>query len=86
MTIPICISIRRKSKKWARPLMVGFQELLMHEPWVNTSGSIEDVGYSFLLHAIDSIRITVVLVLGHDRLYCMLGTISRSKYNKTKLQ
>jgi hypothetical protein len=66
--------------------MVGFQELLMHEPWVNTSGSIEDVGYSFLLHAIDSIRITVVLVLGHDRLYCMLGTISRSKYNKTKLQ
>ena len=41
---------------------------------VNTSGSIEDMGYQYLLHAIESFRINVVLVLGHDRLYSMLGT------------
>jgi polyribonucleotide 5'-hydroxyl-kinase len=41
---------------------------------VNTSGLIEEVGYQYLLHAIDSFRINVVLVLGHDRLYSMLGT------------
>ena len=41
---------------------------------VNTSGMIEDAGYQYLLHAIDAFRINVVLVLGHDRLYSMLGT------------
>eukprot|EP00986_Skeletonema_menzelii_P016377 scaffold14392_cov151-Skeletonema_menzelii.AAC.17 len=41
---------------------------------VNASGLIEDVGYTYLLHAIDSFRINVVIVLGHDRLYSMLGT------------
>ena len=41
---------------------------------VNTSGLIEDMGYQYLLHAIESFRINVVLVLGHDRLYSMLGT------------
>lgn len=41
---------------------------------VNASGLIEDVGYTYLLHAIESFRINVVLVLGHDRLYSMLGT------------
>lgn len=41
---------------------------------VNTSGLIEDVGYQYLLHAIDAFRINIVLVLGHDRLYSMLGT------------
>lgn len=41
---------------------------------VNTSGMIEDVGYQYLLHAIDEFNINVVLVLGHDRLYSMLGT------------
>lgn len=41
---------------------------------VNASGLIEDVGYAYLLHAIDAFRINVVLVLGHDRLYSMLGT------------
>ena len=34
----------------------------------------EDAGYQYLLHAIDAFRINVVLVLGHDRLYSMLGT------------
>eukprot|EP00984_Skeletonema_dohrnii_P038793 scaffold42467_cov161-Skeletonema_dohrnii-CCMP3373.AAC.2 len=41
---------------------------------VNASGLIEDVGYTYLLHAIDAFRINVVVVLGHDRLYSMLGT------------
>lgn len=42
---------------------------------VNASGLIEDVGYTYLLHAIDAFRINVVIVLGgHDRLYSMLGT------------
>jgi polyribonucleotide 5'-hydroxyl-kinase len=41
---------------------------------VNTSGMIEDSGYQYLLHAVDAFRINVVLVLGHDRLYSMLGT------------
>ena len=46
---------------------------------VNTSGTIEDVGYHYLLHAIDEFRINVVLVLGHDRLYSMLGTHFKNK-------
>jgi len=41
---------------------------------VNTSGLIEDVGYSYILEAIQAFKINVVLVLGHDRLYSMLGT------------
>jgi len=41
---------------------------------VNTSGCIEGAGYDYLVHAIDSFRIDVVLVMGHDRLYSMLGT------------
>ena len=41
---------------------------------VNASGLIEDVGYQYLLHAIEAFNINVVLVLGHDRLYSMLGT------------
>jgi polyribonucleotide 5'-hydroxyl-kinase len=46
---------------------------------VNTSGTIEDVGYQYLLHAIDEFHINVVLVLGHDRLYSMLGTHFKNK-------
>lgn len=46
---------------------------------VNTSGTIEDVGYHYLLHAIDEFHINVVLVLGHDRLYSMLGTHFKNK-------
>ena len=41
---------------------------------VNTYGWIEDLGYDLLLHAIEALRINVVLVLGHDRLYSMLTT------------
>ena len=41
---------------------------------VDTAGEIEDAGYDGLLHAITALRINVVLVLGHDRLYSRLGT------------
>ena len=42
---------------------------------VNASGLIDaDTGYQYLLHAIEAFNINVVLVLGHDRLYSMLGT------------
>jgi len=47
---------------------------------VNTSGLIEDIGYQYLLHAIEAFRINVVLVLGHDRLYSMLGTQFKKDY------
>mmetsp|Transcript_7874 Transcript_7874/g.11236 ORF Transcript_7874/g.11236 Transcript_7874/m.11236 type:complete len:641 (-) Transcript_7874:246-2168(-) len=39
---------------------------------VNTSGWIEDMGYQLLLHASKALRINVILVIGHDRLYSML--------------
>lgn len=41
---------------------------------VNTNGLIQDGGYQCLLHAVDALRITVVLVMGHDRLYSMLSS------------
>jgi len=40
---------------------------------VNTSSWIEDGGYDLLLHAVSTLRITVILVMGHDRLYSMLN-------------
>mmetsp|Transcript_38269 Transcript_38269/g.43694 ORF Transcript_38269/g.43694 Transcript_38269/m.43694 type:complete len:511 (+) Transcript_38269:235-1767(+) len=46
---------------------------------VNTNGWIQDGGYDLLLHAIEALRITVVLVMGHDRLYSMINShISKS--------
>jgi len=51
---------------------------------VNASGCIEDVGYEYLLHAIDAFQINVVLVLGHDRLYSMLGTHFRAEAEKNQ--
>jgi len=53
---------------------------------VNASGLIEDVGYTYLLHAIDAFRINVVLVLGHDRLYSMLGTHFKKQAQQQQLQ
>jgi polyribonucleotide 5'-hydroxyl-kinase len=41
---------------------------------VNTNGSIQDEGYQLLLHTLDAMRITVVLVMGHDRLYSMMSS------------
>jgi polyribonucleotide 5'-hydroxyl-kinase len=39
---------------------------------VNTNGWIQDEGYPLLLHAADALDISVILILGHDRLYSMM--------------
>ena len=41
---------------------------------VNTNGWIQEDGYSLLLHAAKALQISVILVMGHDRLYSMLTT------------
>lgn len=41
---------------------------------VNGCGWIEDVGYKLMLHTVKALRINVVLVMGHDRLYSMLNS------------
>jgi len=40
---------------------------------VNGCGWIEDVGYKLMLHTVKALKINVVLVMGHDRLYSMLN-------------
>lgn len=47
---------------------------------VNGCGWIEDIGFDLMLHAINVLRINIVLVMGHDRLYSML----MSHFNKLK--
>mmetsp|Transcript_12579 Transcript_12579/g.25634 ORF Transcript_12579/g.25634 Transcript_12579/m.25634 type:complete len:627 (+) Transcript_12579:7-1887(+) len=49
---------------------------------VNTNGWIRDEGYDCLLHAAKALKITVLLILGHDRLYSMLT----SHYKKQQKQ
>lgn len=39
---------------------------------VNTNGWIQDEGYQLLLHAAEAMEISVILILGHDRLYSMM--------------
>ena len=39
---------------------------------VNTSGILEGASYKCLLHALDALRINIILVVGDDRLYSML--------------
>lgn len=39
---------------------------------VNTNGWIQDEGYNLLLHTVSALRINIVLVMGHDRLYSMM--------------
>jgi polyribonucleotide 5'-hydroxyl-kinase len=39
---------------------------------VNTNGWIQDEGFELLTHTTDAFRISVLLVLGHDRLYSMM--------------
>jgi polyribonucleotide 5'-hydroxyl-kinase len=39
---------------------------------VNTNGWIQDDGYPLLLHAAQALEITVILIMGHDRLYSMM--------------
>jgi polyribonucleotide 5'-hydroxyl-kinase len=56
------IHARLQSDEWARS-----SGLI-----VNTNGWIEDEGYQLLLHTVQAFQITVVLVVGHDRLYSMM--------------
>lgn len=49
---------------------------------VNTNGWIQDDGYQLLLHTINAMRISVVLIMGHDRLYSML----KSQYVENDLK
>lgn len=50
---------------------------------VNTNGSIQDEGFNLLLHAVKALRISVVLVLGHDRLYSMMkSAVSKEDASK----
>jgi polyribonucleotide 5'-hydroxyl-kinase len=46
---------------------------------VNTNGWIEEEGYQLVLHTIEVMRINVILVMGHDRLYSMLQSHIQKK-------
>ncbi|KAL7150860.1 hypothetical protein ABFS83_05G142400 [Erythranthe nasuta] len=48
---------------------------------INTMGWIEGVGYELLLHAIDTLNATVVLVLGQEKLWSMLKDVLKNKAN-----
>lgn len=39
---------------------------------VNSNGSIQGEGYELLLHAAEALEISVILIMGHDRLYSMM--------------
>ncbi len=39
---------------------------------VNTNGWIQDDGFKLLLHAAEALEISVILIMGHDRLYSMM--------------
>mmetsp|Transcript_1225 Transcript_1225/g.2473 ORF Transcript_1225/g.2473 Transcript_1225/m.2473 type:complete len:497 (+) Transcript_1225:54-1544(+) len=41
---------------------------------VNTNGWIQDDGYKLLLHVAEAMDISVILILGHDRLYSMMNS------------
>lgn len=52
---------------------------LEHDEWarssgvvVNTNGWIQDDGFKLLLSTVEALKISVVLVMGHDRLYSMM--------------
>ena len=53
--------------------------------FVNTSGVLEGEAYGCLLHAIDSLRINIVLVVGDDRLYSMLTNHIRKRSENDSL-
>ena len=46
---------------------------------INAGGWIDGKGYELLLHAADTLRANVILVMGHDRLYSMLTTHFRKR-------
>jgi len=39
---------------------------------INTNGWIQDEGFELLLHTVDAMDISVVLIMGHDRLYSLM--------------
>ena len=41
---------------------------------VNTNGWIQDEGFQLLLHTVQVMKITIVLIMGHDRLYSMMSS------------
>lgn len=49
---------------------------------VNTNGWIQDEGFQLLLHTADVMKIGVVLIMGHDRLYSMMS----NHYKKQKAE
>jgi polyribonucleotide 5'-hydroxyl-kinase len=40
---------------------------------VNTNGWIQDEGFQLLLHSAKALQISIIMVLGHDRLYSMIS-------------
>ncbi|XP_010535921.1 PREDICTED: protein CLP1 homolog isoform X2 [Tarenaya hassleriana] len=48
---------------------------------INTMGWIEGVGYELLLHAIETFSVSVVLVLGQEKLFSMLKDVLKTKGN-----
>ncbi|GLT36128.1 hypothetical protein SLA2020_105300 [Shorea laevis] len=48
---------------------------------INTMGWIEGTGYELLLHAIDTFKANVVLVLGQEKLFSMLRSVAKNKPN-----
>jgi polyribonucleotide 5'-hydroxyl-kinase len=51
----------------------------------NTNGWIQDEGYQLLVHAVTALRITVILVLGHDRLYSMMKSALKKQEESIKV-
>jgi polyribonucleotide 5'-hydroxyl-kinase len=57
----------------------NIDQRLQHDDWarssgliVNTNGWIQEEGFQLLLHSVTALRISVILVMGHDRLYSMM--------------
>ncbi|GLJ05625.1 hypothetical protein SUGI_0021580 [Cryptomeria japonica] len=48
---------------------------------INTMGWVEGLGYELILHAIDTLRADVVLVIGQEKLYSMLKDMLNGKPN-----
>jgi polyribonucleotide 5'-hydroxyl-kinase len=44
---------------------------------VNTNGWIQEEGFQLLMHTVEALQISVVLVLGHDKLYSMFKSQSK---------
>lgn len=52
---------------------------------VNTNGWIQEEGFNLLVHTVKALRISVVLVLGHDRLYSMMKSTLAKDNKSTKV-